>query len=383
MPPLPNYITRKIEHQLTDKLTQDSKIIVLYGPRQVGKTTLVKHILQQLSFKSLGVTSDDIRHSQVLASRNLDTLASLVTGYELLFIDEAQRIPEIGVNLKLLHDHFPQLKIIVTGSSSLDLANKINEPLTGRTWTYTLYPLAHLELQKLMTPFELKNMLDSQLIYGSYPNALKLTNLTNKQQYLEQLTQSYLYKDIFELVEIRHKHKLRPLLQLLAFQVGSQVSLSELGRQLEMSNETVAHYIDLLEKSFVVFRLSGFGRNLRKEVTKMDKIYFYDNGVRNVLIDNLKPLTLRNDHGQLWENFLMAERKKYLEYSQILSSSYFWRTHTGAELDLVEESGGQLAGFEFKWSNRKKPTAPQSWLKTYDNSSYRVINQDNYLEFIT
>jgi predicted AAA+ superfamily ATPase len=274
----------------------------------------------------------------------------------------------------------PSLKIVTTGSSSFDLANQTKEPLTGRTWTFTLFPIATSELRKLYTPFEMQSKLEEHLTYGMYPEIFSLPNAQDKAFYLRELCSSYLYKDILEISSIRQASKINDLLRLLAFQVGSQVSYSELGNALNMSKDTVATYIDLLEQSFVIFRLSGFSKNLRKEVTKMDKIYFYDLGIRNTIINNLNPLKYRDDSGKLWENFLICERKKLLAYQSILANTYFWRTYTGAELDYVEEMQDMLNGYEFKFGKCKQK-APRAWQETYPESTYQCINQDNYFNF--
>ena len=360
-----------------------NKIILIYGARQVGKTTLVKMLLDELpSLNTLSINADEKKYIDVLSSRDLLKMRSLVDGYELLFIDEAQRIPDIGINLKILHDGLPDLKIIATGSSSLDLASKTREPLTGRIWTFTLFPIAISELFEINNQFEIDQNLALFLIYGLYPETLSLTNTKDKYQYLQELSSSYLYKDVLEMVSIKHSSKLHDLLRLLAFQIGSQVSFSELANALGMSKDTVISYIDLLEKSFVIFRLSGFSRNLRKEVSKMDKIYFYDLGIRNILIDNLNSLDFRDDIGKLWENFLITERKKQLSNQISYANTYFWRTYTGAELDLVEERAGRLFGYEFKFKT-KGIKAPKAWLETYPHAEFLQINRDNYFSFLT
>lgn len=374
-------IQRFLLTELLEKLNHSSKIILIYGARQVGKTTLVKQLLSQLPYKSLSINADEEKYNDVFSSRDLTKMRMLTDGYELLFIDEAQRIPDIGINLKILHDALPELKIIATGSSSFELANRTQEPLTGRTWTFSLFPISFSELRQQQNLFELNHGLETFLRFGAYPDVFSLPNQADKVQFLTQLTRSYLYKDILELSTIKHPDKIKKLLKLLAFQAGSEVSLNELGNTLQMSKETVASYIDLLEKAFVVFRLSGFSRNLRKEVVKMDKIYFYDLGVRNALINNFNTLDFRTDAGQLWENFLVVERLKNNAYQRRFVNSYFWRTYTGAELDYIEEADGQLAGFEFKFSEKiAKP--PQSWLEAYPASSFTCINRANYWEFI-
>jgi hypothetical protein len=348
-------IPRLLQSRITEQLQVGSKIVILYGARQVGKTTLVRRVLDDLPYRCLAINADELRYTDVLSSRDLRRLRGLVEGYELLFIDEAQRIPEIGLNLKLLVDHLPHLRIVVTGSSSFDLASKIQEPLTGRAWVHRLYPIAMSELARLHNPFELDDMLEERLVYGSYPEIFALAGDVQRREYLHNLAASYLYRDVLEIGGVRHSSKLRNLVRLLAFQIGREVSLTELGSQLQMSKETVATYIDRLEQSFVLFRLGGFSRNLRKEVSKQDKIYFWDLGVRNVAIDNLKPLTERDDVGALWENFVLAERLKWLHYHQALASLYFWRTYTGAEIDIVEEREGGIYADQCKTPLPKAP----------------------------
>jgi predicted AAA+ superfamily ATPase len=376
-------IERCLKSQIIKRVGDNkNKIILLYGPRQVGKTTLIKEIIAEVSLKTLQVNADEAKYNDVLSSRDLKQLDGLTAGYDLLFIDEAQRIPNIGINLKILHDQRPNLKIIATGSSSFELAQTIAEPLTGRTWTYKLYPISFQELKQSHNSFELDQQKEERMIYGSYPEIFSFKNNEDKQKYLEELSTSYLYKDILELSSIKNSVNVRRLLQLLSYQIGQEVSLTEIGQKLELSKNTVINYIDLLEKSFVLMRLSGLSRNLRKEVTQKDKIYFTDLGVRNILIDNLKPLKERNDVGQLWENFLMIERYKKNIYTNKYFNQYFWRTYTGAEIDYVEDYDGILHGYEYKY-NEKRVTAPASWKETYPESTFETINKANYLSFIT
>lgn len=374
-------IPRLLTNTLRERITTSTKIIILYGPRQVGKTTLVRQLLDTLPYRCLSVNADELIYQTVLSSRDLAQMKLLVDGYDLLFIDEAQRIPDVGINLKILHDALPNLKIIATGSSSFELANRTKEALTGRTWTYELFPISLGELHQQQNIFQLHQRLDELLRFGSYPDTLQMINMADKISYLRELSSAYLYKDILDMASIRYADKLRKLLQLLAFQVGSEVSLNELGNALGMSKDTVGIYIGLLEKAFVVFRLSGFSRSLRKEVSKMDKIYFYDLGIRNVLIDNFRPLDLRTDTGALWENFLIIERRKRNAYMEQFANTYFWRTYTGAEIDYIEETDGQLTGFEFKFS-RKSASVPASWTATYPGSRFEVVNQDSYASFL-
>ena len=374
--------SRSLKDHLVKALLQSDKIILLYGARQTGKTTLINEIIKGLPYRSLSINADEIRFTDTLSSRDLNRMKLLVEGYDLLFIDEAQRIPDAGINIKILHDGMPKLKIIISGSSSLELVNKTKEPLTGRLDSYVLFPIAWSELNNDFNSFELTSKLYEFLIYGSYPDILNAVNSLEKQKQLIELSSSYLFKDILELSNIRHSRKLIDLLRLLSFQVGSQVSLTELGSSLGMSKETVASYIDLLEKSFVLFRLGGYSNNLRKEVTKMDKFYFYDTGIRNALINNFNPLNMRNDTGQLWENYLIMERVKFLRYSEIYANFYFWRTYSGVEIDLIEEREGKLFAFEIKYGNRSSKM-PISWKKAYPDSEFTVINSENFLEFIS
>jgi len=374
-------IARFLKNQIIERIQQSSKIVLIYGSRQVGKTTMVQGLLKELPYKTLVINADNRTFSDVLSSRDLDKLRRLVSGYELVFIDEAQRISDIGINLKIIHDQIPEVKIVATGSSSFELANIVREPLTGRTWTFTLFPISLGELKVSYNLFELDQRLEEFLLFGMYPEVFSYPGAVDKVEFLKELTGAYLYKDILELADIRHSRKVHDLLRLLAYQIGATVSLNELGRQLEMSKETVARYIDLLEKAFIVFRLPGFSRNLRKEVVKMDKVYFYDLGVRNAVIDNFNALNVRNDIGQMWENFLVAERMKHNAYRRHFSNRYFWRTYTGAELDYLEDSGGHLKGYEFKWA-AKTAKAPPAWMETYPEASFQCINRENYSDFV-
>ena len=378
-----DFIPRHIAEALHQRLTgEPRKIILLYGQRQVGKTTLALRVLDQLTGKKvLRVNADLSSDAALLSSRDLTQLRLLVGGYDVLFIDEAQRIPDVGINLKILHDQFPNLRILATGSSSLDLANQVREPLTGRTWTFRLHPFSAGELSGHLGAWHYHQRLEEWLRFGTYPGVLDWENQADKAHFLTELTQAYLYKDVLELGGIRHSDKLRDLLRLLAFQIGSEVSFHELGQQLGMDSATVQRYVDLLEKAFVVQVVGGYSRNLRKEVTQKKKIYFLDLGVRNALIERFLPLQSREDTGALWENFLFIERRKWLENEQVQVRSYFWRLRSGAEIDYVEDSGGQLSGYEFKY-NRKQAKAPQAWQATYPEASFQTINRENWLGFV-
>ncbi|PIZ68412.1 AAA family ATPase [Candidatus Roizmanbacteria bacterium CG_4_9_14_3_um_filter_33_18] len=375
-------IKRNLLSILKNDLEKTKKGLVIYGPRQVGKTTLVNDLLKEFKWNTL-ILNGDQRGTwwELLISRELSKLTLLVSGYDTVFIDEAQRIPEIGLSLKILLDNFPKLKIIVTGSSSLDLASKISEPLTGRIYSYKLFPISQKELRFANTSYEMETQIEERLIYGSYPEVFSLKSAQEKTKYLENLTNNYLYKDLLEFGDIRNSSKIHDLLKLLAFQIGSQVSISELSNALKINRTTVDRYIDLLEKSFIIFRLSGFSRNLRKEVTKMDKIFFYDTGIRNSIIGNLNLLNSRDDVGKLWENFLIVERMKKLSYEQKMFSQYFWRLSSGAEIDLIEETEGKLYSFEFKYGKKFAKT-PSSWTVGYPKATSALINKGNWQEFV-
>ncbi len=374
-------IQRALLETLLRRLTESRQVILIFGPRQVGKTTLVREALSKIEGKKLEINADLGLHVHALSSRDLQKLRGLTDGYDLLFIDEAQRIDEIGINLKILHDQIPSLRIIATGSSALDLASKTREPLTGRTWSHQLFPISFGELAAERSRLEMEAMLEDLLLFGGYPMVLNLGNHADKRAHLFELTASYLYKDVLELSSVKNAPKMRDLLRLLAFQIGSEVSINELANSLRLNRETVIHYIDLLEKSFVLFRLSGHSRNLRKEITRHDKIFFWDLGVRNALIENFSPLSMRDDAGRLWENFLISERIKTQSYRLVHANRFFWRTYTGAELDFVEERDGVLSGFEFKFSS-KTARAPRAWLENYPNATFETINRDNFFEFL-
>jgi uncharacterized protein len=375
-------ISRLIYADLVEQLDRGDKIILIFGARQVGKTTLVQQLLADRGHRTLYVTGDERRTIDALSSRDLAALNRMVAGYDVLFVDEAQRIPEIGINLKLLSDNIPALRIVVTGSSALDLASQTREALTGRAWVHTLFPIATAELAMTDMPYQLDRTLDERLIYGMYPGLLSIVAARAKRDYLQSLCDSYLYKDILDIARIKHPAKLQDLLQLLAYQIGQEVSLTELATQLQISREAVESYIDLLERSFVIFRLRGYSRNLRKEVSKLPKIYFWDLGIRNTLVSNFEPLARRIDTGQLWENYLVSERRKLLSYSKSSASLYFWRTHTGAEFDLIELRGGEPHAYEFKWGKGALRQA-KSFQDAYPRATMTLINRDNYLTFLT
>jgi len=365
---------------LKKSLMSDGKIVILYGARQTGKTTLAKMLLDQLGDNILCINADELKYIDVLSSRDYSRMQLLIDGYDVLFIDEAQRIPDLGINLKIIHENRPDLKILVTGSSSFDLANTENEPLTGRTSTFKLYPITLQELKTIVSIFDIQNRLEELVTFGLYPSVLQYGNAEEKKRYLMELSNAYLYKDVLELSNIRNSSQISRLLKLLAFQIGSEVSINELAKSLGMSQETVNSYIDLMEKSFILFRLSGFSKNMRKEISKRDKILFWDLGVRNCLINNFAPFNMRTDVGAMWENFIIAERLKFLSGNNIQVASYFWRTYTGAEVDYVEEKDGVLTAYEINY-NKCRNKVPQSWIENY-GENFRCINRDNFWEYL-
>jgi predicted AAA+ superfamily ATPase len=374
------YIPQKQIENLR-KLITPGKVVVIHGPRRVGKTTLLKKYLESENHNVLFVNGDDIIVRQYLESQSIQTLRDFVGNHRLLVVDEAQYVEKIGLNLKLIVDHIPGIKVIVTSSSSFDLARDVGEPLTGRKYVLKLFPLSQMEISKIEKRHETTAGLESRLIYGSYPEIVLIRDNRRREDYLRELIQSYLFKDILALEGIRYANKLVRLLQLLAFQIGKQVSFTELGQQLSMSKNTVERYLDLLEKVFVIYRLSGFSRNLRKEITKSHRYFFYDTGVRNALIGNFNPMAVRNDLGELWENYIITERMKRQEYLRSVTNSYFWRTYDKKEIDLVEERGGKLFGYEVKWK-KERVKIPRDWTAGYPDAAFEVIHQENYLKFI-
>jgi len=364
------------------RFLQPQKAVIVYGPRRCGKTTLLNKMLESIKEKYLLVSGEDITVQDYLSSQSIEKLKNFIGDNKFLIIDEAQKIKNIGLNIKLLLDNVDMLKVVATGSSSFDLAQQIGEPLTGRKYTLKMFPLAQLELNKIQNKPETDASLEQRLIYGSYPEVILTKSNTKRIVYLKEMVASYLYKDILELEGIRHSDKIVRLLQLLAFQIGKEVSFNEFGQQLGMSKNTVDRYFDLLEKSFVLFKLRGFSRNLRKEISKNPRYYFYDIGIRNALINNFNSLSMRNDIGMLWENYIIIERIKKQEYLGISANNYFWRTYNQKEIDFVEERQGKLYGYEIKWSDDKcKP--PKEWLDAYKNSEFNIITKENYLTFIT
>jgi len=364
-----------------DKLLKPNRALIIYGPRRIGKTTLLNSYLNKTKYKYLLDTGDNVETRQIFALPDFEKIIDYAANYELIAIDEAQLIPSIGSGLKILVDHVPNIKVIATGSSSFDLANQVGEPLTGRKITINLYPILQLELLSIFNKYELKKNLPEFLIFGSYPEVITAKTRMEKMTVIKEIVNSYLFKDILAFERIKSPKVLLDLIKLLAFQIGSEVSFNELAAQLSINARTVARYIDLLEKSFVIVNLGSFSRNLRKEITRKNKYYFLDNGIRNGVIDQFNDLDKRDDIGKLWENFIVMERMKMLDYKKIYGHLYFWRTYEQKEIDIVEERDGKLAGYDIKWKKDKiKP--PKDWLATYKNAEYKVINQDNYLDYV-
>lgn len=365
------------------RFLQPNKVLALFGPRRVGKTTLITDFLATYNEKYRLESGDDIRAREIFGSEDLTLLKEYTRGYGLIVIDEAQRIPKIGWGLKLLVDHIPGIRVIATGSSSFELAGQIGEPLTGRKHTMTLFPVSQLELLKHHNGnrHDISRLLSERLVFGSYPEIVIAKNNEERRNILEEIVGSYLLKDILELDRIRNTKTLSDLLRLIALQIGNEVSLNELASALGIDKKTVARYLDLLEKSFVLYNLRGYSRNLRKEVTKKSKYYFYDTGIRNAVISNFNDLYRRDDVGALWENFMIIERVKTRAYKNISANDYFWRTWDKQEIDLVEERGGKLFGYEFKWQ-KHKVREPRAWRETYPTASYEVITAENYLDIL-
>lgn len=375
------YVERLLSKSL-QKAAKPGKVVVLYGARRVGKTTLLKKYAQSFETGALlMVSGEDSVTKSYLEHRSVENLRAYLGECRIFIVDEAQYVQQIGLTLKLIVDHLPHITVIASGSSSFDLARDVGEPLVGRKYTLLLYPIAQAELSALENSHVTLSRLPGRLIYGSYPEILSLPGNRDKERYLRELTQGYLFKDILSLEGIRHPRVLEDLLRLLAFQIGKDVSLNELAGQLNIHTKTVARYLDLLEKTFIIFRRGAFSGNLRKMVRKNNRYYFFDNGIRNAVINSFAPLNLRNDTGMLWENYLMNERLKRNAYRDYHPNTYFWRTYTQVEVDLVEEYNGQLNGFEIKWKARRKK-APASWLETYPNAQFETIDQSNYLDFI-
>lgn len=372
------YISRQIEPKIVDNLFKGD-VVIIYGARQVGKTTLVREIIKNqpdLSTKYLNCDEGDIQKAFSEADTSF-ALKRIIGDAKLVVLDEAQRVRNIGLKLKLLVDNFPDQQIIATGSSSFDLSNEVKEPLTGRSREFWLYPLTSSEMFPTGDNLEFSRNLETILIYGSYPKVFESVSNDDKKIQIEKIVSNYLYKDVLKFQSLKNAEIVRKLLEALALQIGSEVSYNELSSLLQISRQTVESYVEILEKAFVIFKLTPYSKNLRKEIGKLRKIYFYDLGVRNALIDSLKPISLRNDIGALWENFVASEFKKKNNFISNMKNLYFWRTYDGQEIDLVEEDEGKLLGYEVKW-NKVRKSAPKAWKQNYKEASWKVITKDNY-----
>jgi len=369
-------IQRTLSQIIEKKLPAD-KIILLSGPRQVGKTTLIKALLRHQDY--LFLDGDDPTVRLLLSDANTEQLKALTGKYQYVFIDEAQRVPNIGLSLKIMHDQFKGLKILVSGSSSFDLHNQLNEPLTGRKWEFQLFPVSWQELENHLGLLPALQQLPNRLIFGSYPEIINQAG--TEREHLNELVNSYLFKDILSYAGIRKPEVLEKLLRALSFQLGNEVSYNELAQLTGVDKNTVNSYLTLLEQSFVIFPLQSFSRNLRNEIKSNRKFYFYDNGVRNALIQNFNPLELRQDTGVLWENFLISERVKLHSYSKSYTKYFFWRTIQQQEIDFVEESEGKITAYEFKWNPKKKRKTYVTFENAYD-TKVQLINQNNFRSFV-
>jgi len=373
-------VQRTLQKKISEKFFK-GKIILLFGARQVGKTTLVQEIARESGLPTLWLNGDEPDVREDLSNTSSTRLKAIIGSKKLVIIDEAQRISNIGLSLKLIADNIKDTQVIATGSSAFELSSEINEPLTGRKFEYKLFPLSFKEMCQNSSIREEKRLLEHRLVYGYYPEVV--THPGDEKEILNSLAQSYLFKDLFTLGQIKKPAMFEKLVQALAFQAGNLVSYNELGQLIGADNETVERYIDLMEKAFIVFRLGALSRNLRNELKKSRKIYFFDNGIRNAVINNYSSISMRPDVGALWENFLISERIKFVHYSRRYVNNWFWRTHAQQEIDYVEESDGKLEAFEFKWNARKKAQFPKTFLNAYPNCGGKFITKENYTEFIS
>jgi hypothetical protein len=375
-----DYLVRDLSENIIKKL-QPNKVVLVLGARRVGKTFLVRKILTRIVEPVLILNGEDINVHDKLAIRTVENYKQILGSYKFLYIDEAQKIPEIGLKLKLMIDEIEGLKIIISGSSSFDIHKDAGEPLTGRKYSFNLFALSENEFNQIENSISKKDKLRERMVFGNYPELLHLPDRKDKIDYLNEMVSSYLLKDILIYENIRNSQKLFNLLRLIAFQIGGEVSLQELGSQLGISKNTVEKYLDLLSKVFILHKVEGFSRNLRKEITKNSRWYFFDNGIRNAVIANFNPIESRNDIGALWENYMISERLKFQEYNRLMSNNYFWRTYQQQEVDWVEERDGSLFGYEFKWKE-DKVKVPSQWKNTYPDASFEVINMDNYNQWL-
>lgn len=371
-----NMIKRALEKKIENRFGT-GKAILLIGPRQVGKTTLFNKLLEGKEY--LFLNGDDPTVRKLLSNPNLEQLKNIIGTYTIVFIDEAQRIENIGLSLKLITDQLKSVQLLVSGSSAFDLNNQTQEPLTGRKWEYQLYPISWGEFESNVGYLKAEQQLELRIVYGMYPDVIN--NFSEEKEILKQLTDSYLYKDILSYGGIRKPEVLEKLLRALAFQIGSEVSYNELAQLLGIDKKTVATYIDLLCQAYVIFKLPSFSKNLRNEIKTNQKIFFYDTGVRNMIIGDLSPMDDRQDKGNLWENFLIAERLKFRVYNSSLAKGYFWRTVQQQEIDYVEEEEGWVKGFEIKWNPKNKIKVPKTFLQAYD-AKVKIINRENFRDFL-
>ncbi|MCS7053365.1 MAG: ATP-binding protein [Ignavibacterium sp.] len=372
-------INREIQHFIEQRLFK-GKIIIIYGARQVGKTTLIKNIQQKYLEKSLYLNCDEPDIRNYLTNVTSTQLKSLIENKKLIFIDEAQRVKNIGITLKLFADEMKNVQVIATGSSSFELSNIINEPLTGRKHVFLLTPISMIELKNSIGLIETNRLLEERIIYGMYPEVI--TEKEDKKSLLKEITTSYLFKDILSFEGIRKPEIVEKLLMLLAAQIGNEVSYNELSNSLKIDKDTVSKYIDILEKAFIIFRLKPFSRNVRSELTKLRKIYFYDTGIRNALISNFQNLEFRNDKGALWENFIISERIKFNNIYQPDVKIYFWRTSQQQEIDFIEELDEKLSVFEFSYNSFQKKSFSRTFLNNYSPQNQMVVHKENFWEFI-
>ena len=380
---IPNSYTIMVLRDLQTRIEANlfkRKVIILMGARQVGKTTLIHQIAEAQGVTTLFLNCDEPEPRNLLTDTNVLKLKQLIGQAKLVLIDEAQRVRNIGLTLKLIVDNIPEVQVIVTGSSSLEIANEMNEPLTGRKYEYTLYPFSTNELVGNTNYLNEKQLLEQRLIYGCYPDVVNYP--AEAKETLLNLTNSYLYKDLLAYNDVRKSSQLEKLVEALALQIGSEVSYSELGQLIQSNNHTVERYIDLLEQSLVIFRLRAFSGNVRNEIKKSRKIYFYDNGIRNAIIQNFNPLNLRQDLGALWENFFVSERIKHNHYQQNYAKSYFWRSFQQQEIDLIEVQDGEITAFEMKWNKNKKSKIPITFSNAYPIKNSYTVNPDNYIDFL-
>lgn len=362
------YLVRDLSDNIVRKL-QSNKVVIVFGARRVGKTVLVKEILEKVKEPVLSLNGEDIHVHDKLAIRSVENYRQILGSYKLLYIDEAQKISEIGLKLKLMIDEIKDLRVIISGSSSFGIHKDAGEPLTGRKYTFNLFALSEHEFDQIENKITKIDKVRERLIYGNYPELIHLPDREDKIDYLNEMVSSYLLKDILVYENIKNSQKIFNLLRLIAFQIGGEVSLQELGNQLWISKNTVEKYLDLLSKVFILHKVEGFSRNLRKEITKNSRWYFLDNGVRNAVIANFNPIESRNDIGALWDNYMISERLKFQEYKRLSSNNYFWRTYDQQEVDWVEERDGSLFGYEFKWKE-SKVKIPSQWKNAYPDASF-------------